>query len=95
MPKGTRVVRGPHWTDDNKDGGGPGTVTSNDPDGPFWVMWDCETVSMYNGGLGGRFDIRPLVLLKDEQEQEAGEEDEEEEGEEEAEKENEAEVSVA
>ena len=70
--KGTRVVRGVHWADGDADGGGPGTVTSSEK-GVVWVKWDCDTVGLYNGGEGGRFDIRPLVLNEGDDEEEGEE----------------------
>ncbi len=65
---GTRVVRGPDWTQGNQDGGEGhvGTVVSKGSDhlrarsGEVLVLWDDGREGVYRAGKDGAHDLRLL-----------------------------------
>nr|XP_022330520.1 uncharacterized protein LOC111128882 [Crassostrea virginica] len=55
---GTRVRRGPDWTQDNQDSEGPGTIVGHgDSDGLVYIQWDNGIGSQYGYGYKGIYDV--------------------------------------
>ena len=58
--EGVRVIRGPHWEDDDLDGGEGhlGTVLESPSNGAALVLWDIGEESTCRAGLEGKFDLK-------------------------------------
>ncbi|XP_078313411.1 uncharacterized protein LOC111117584 isoform X3 [Crassostrea virginica] len=55
---GTRVRRGPDWTQDNQDSEGPGTIVGHgDHEGLVYIQWDSGMLSLYGYGYKGIYDV--------------------------------------
>ncbi|XP_022330329.2 uncharacterized protein LOC111128778 isoform X2 [Crassostrea virginica] len=59
VPKlGTRVRRGPHWSYQNQDSEGPGTIVGHgDSDGLVYVEWDTGLRANYSHGHNGIYHV--------------------------------------
>eukprot|EP00105_Crassostrea_gigas_P021047 XP_011440026.1 PREDICTED: uncharacterized protein LOC105337132 [Crassostrea gigas] len=59
IPKlGTRVRRGPHWTFENQDSEGVGTIIGHgEPAGKVYVEWDTGIRCQYSHGQGSIYNI--------------------------------------